>query len=227
MQFPLNDPDCARMSKKSVFFDLDGTLIDTFPGIKESIQYALTGSVSDSVDALSRNFIGPPIKEIFLRLIHDLTEDKLLELENRFRYHHDHIGFKNCAAYPGIDSTLHELVRRKYNLFIVTNKPESPTTQIIKRLQWENQFLEMVSPDSIQPDFSSKGEAVKYLLSKWKIKAAEVVMVGDSLNDAEAADENGIDFIGVSYGYGSFTNLSQNLVKHMIHDVRLLIDLIN
>jgi len=205
---------------------LDGTLVDSFPGIKISLLHALRNDLPNRKFKITRDLIGPPVKRILKNIVTDETEEVLQHLETCFREHYNHIGCKKITLYPNIGKTLAELSSLGVRFHIITNKPEIPTRSIVKIAQWESLFDDVISPDSRTPPFDQKEDAINYLLSKWDLKHHETIMVGDTISDEMAALAAGIRFIGVTYGYGSFDRSADLTNGNFIDDFYALVDLI-
>ncbi len=217
----------AIMNVKSIFFDLDGTLIDSFPGIKDSIQHAFGNLLPGRHSDFSRDIIGPPINEIFERIVPDLDSNEIARLTACFRVHYNKIGYENFDVFPGVESTLEKSQKLGLKMCIVTNKPSYPTQKMIQKLGWEEYFDETVTSDSQDSPFKSKAHAVRDLIKRHDLNPNDVVMVGDSVDDAKAAILSNIEFVGVSYGYGSSQIRSTFPASCIIDDLSALIYLIH
>lgn len=105
----------------AIFFDLDGTLTASAPGITRSIQYALAklGQDVPSEDELTRN-IGGPILECFEKI---LGESQLSVIATRlYRERYADVGLFENSVYPGIRETIETLNASGHRLFIATTK---------------------------------------------------------------------------------------------------------
>ncbi len=106
-----------------VLFDLDGTLLDSIPGIAWSIKAALqaAGLAEPAVDL--RQSIGPPIRTILSRAA--ATEDPALldQLERHFRASYDTEGWRRTTCFPGTLELLEAMKANGHRLFIISNKP--------------------------------------------------------------------------------------------------------
>ncbi len=188
---------------EAILFDLDGTLVDSHPGIENAVLSAIDLLLPNVEHRFSKHLIGPPIKEIFSQSLNCPTEETLSMLEKAYREIYDRQSCLQSIPYPGVAETLSQLVNSGLQAFIVTNKPTLPTTQILEFLKLSHFFVEAISPDAICPHFSSKTAASNYLIQKHNLNPARTVFVGDSEDDARAASVCGLaSFIAVSYGYG-------------------------
>lgn len=191
-----------------LIFDLDGTLIDSRPGIHASLKQTIQQTFPHiNVDSLVFQ-IGPQIRDIMRTVLGQLTELQLDSLETRFRSLYDNFGWKEYSVYTGVIETLKTLTSRAKQLYIVTNKPQLPTRQILTEASLHTFFCEVITPDTHQPKFRNKASMLYFLLDKHKMSLNQTIYVGDSEEDAISAQICGVDFIGVEYGYGKFTTRS-------------------
>ncbi len=187
---------------KNILFDLDGTLIDSFPGIEHSARVAVSAVMPERELPDLRRLIGPPIREVLRQAVNGAEPGMLDELERRFRTSYDDEGWRKSAAYHGVAEALSRLSHAKLKSFVVTNKPTLPAKRILRRLGLLEYFEEVISLNSRTPPFPSKAEAAMYLISMHGLNLSATLFVGDSLDDARAAQSCGLRFIAVTYGYG-------------------------
>jgi len=187
---------------KNIIFDLDGTLIESFPGILQSLGHAVA-KVNPSLDLTGLKIhIGPPLLKMLSAMWPHLAEEERDELLREFRQDYNNKGCLFSVAYPGIPEALHRFSSSGIKMFVLTNKPDAPTRKILKHLVLEGYFTEILSPDSMGAVFSAKSEGVFYLLNKYALMPGETVLMGDSLDDLNAARAGGLKFLEAAYGYG-------------------------
>jgi len=194
------------MELSSILFDLDGTLVDTLPGIDYSCRAAVQAVLPNRKLENLRQRMGPPIREIFRQAFSSVEPIVLNQLEAQFRANYDTVGWQKSIAYPSVAETLAQLNDWHINCFVVTNKPSVPTERILSHLGLSKYIKEVTAPDSSSGTFSSKASAIKYLLSKYQLASEHTVVVGDSADDARAAQACHLRFVAVSYGYSASTN---------------------
>ncbi|HUZ95909.1 MAG TPA: HAD family hydrolase [Edaphobacter sp.] len=187
----------------AIVFDLDGTLIDSCPGIGASLSeaFAAAGRIMPAMDL--RAVIGPPIRVIAARMEPTLTENELAKIELTFRAIYDNDGWRETVLYDGVDDTLRALHRRGVKMFIVTNKPRIPTEKVLDHLGLTFLFQKVVTRDNRTPIYSSKAEMLSELLQQQLIGLQPAIMMGDTREDEEAALANGLPFFYAAYGYGT------------------------
>ena len=195
---------------ESVLFDLDGTLVDSAPGI----EYAITLAVKDVMPERPwpagrlRSLIGPPIRKIVEKGLPGLPAESYDELVRQFRTVYDRAGWRRTVLYDGVAHTLGCLKQGGVRLFVITNKPKAPTEQILDDLGLSSHFEAAVCPDSRQPPFESKAEAADELIAGYGLDVNATLFVGDSGDDARAAQACGVRFAAAAYGYGDMGELS-------------------
>ncbi len=192
-------------------FDLDGTLIDSAPGIYNSLKQTVRQVFPDIDPGTLDLKLGPFPREIMSKAIRGVTEQELNELELVFDRVYASEGWKMAALYPQVRETLGELKQRDIRIYLVTNKLSLPTGLILSNFGLALFFLEVVCPDSHIPTFKNKTESLQYLLNKCNLKADDSIYIGDSPDDLSSAKACGIAFIGFQYGYGTFHNIERSI----------------
>jgi phosphoglycolate phosphatase len=192
----------GRMGRfNNVLFDLDGTLIDPGQGIANTIQFVLDALGSAPLDASPPWYVGPPLAEIFGRLLPPESGSRQIEhavslyLE-RFASH----GARESLIYPGVAEMLAGL-RGGRRLFVVTSKSTAAALQVLAAHSLMGYFEKVIGTER-DGRFTKKADAVQFALVQAKMGAASTVFVGDRKHDMIAGKSNGIFSIGVSYGYG-------------------------
>jgi phosphoglycolate phosphatase len=187
----------------SVLFDLDGTLIDPGTGIAGTIQFVLDRLAPTS--AFDRSlpwYVGPPLTEIFRRLLLPDCGSELIERAvslylERFATH----GAQESAVYPGIADMLMEL-SIKLRLFLVTSKNTSIAEQILTTHFLRSHFEGVIGSES-DGRFANKADTVRFMAERAKLDLDATAIVGDREHDVIAGKRNGIFTVGVTYGYGT------------------------
>jgi phosphoglycolate phosphatase len=188
---------------QAIIFDLDGTLLDSLPGIQYSAQEALRALRPKHELPDLRRYVGPPIGEMFLSAIGDLTRDEIDVLVAEFRRTYDSGGWKKTSLFPGVDGLLPDLDGLGIRLFVASNKPSLAAGLILRALAIHSRFESVFCRDSRTPAYVSKSEAVGCLLHEHSLDPARAWMVGDGRDDYEAARCNGVRFVLADYGYES------------------------
>lgn len=190
--------------KKTVLFDLDGTLTDSGEGIINCAKLALEtlGLPIPSYTEM-RTFVGPPLSESFQR--YGVPADKVEEAIRVYRSRYVPTGMFENTPYPGIRELLETLKAEGCTLYVATSKPETMSVTILERFGLAPYFTRIcgASTDSSR---STKDAVIAYLLEQSEAKE-DMVMVGDTKYDILGAKAHGIPAIGVSWGYGSVAEM--------------------
>lgn len=193
------------MGFQNILFDLDGTLVDSLPGI----EYALRGALRQVMPEIEgnlgelRSLIGPPVREIFQKILGGSDSSSIESLVQHFRVLYDAEGWKRSTVYEGVTKTLNLLRLRNVRCSVVTNKPLMPTLRILEMLQLSSYFETIAAPDMITPPFSSKVDLANYVVTKARLAPVQTLLVGDSMDDAYVAQTCHLAFAFASYGYSS------------------------
>jgi phosphoglycolate phosphatase len=194
-----------------LIFDLDGTLVDSQPGILYSLKTAVRQTFPEIDPEMFDFKIGPPVREMLRIGLKTVSEAELDRLETAFRVSYDGGGWQLTTVYPSVVETLVELTRCGVSCYVVTNKPSLATARILTLLGLTPYFDTVLCPDSRQPRFSSKAEMLEELLEERIIPANQAIYVGDSVDDFCAAEQCGIKFISIEYGYGRIPQKEKRL----------------
>ena len=187
-----------------LFFDLDGTLIDSKPGIFKSVIHTLKemGIPSPCNEEELNPFIGPPLRQSFKTLF-GFSDHKAEEATAIYREFYGREGMNIFTVYPGIPGALEMLVSMGLSVSLVTSKAEIYALKIVEKAGL-SRFLETVSGCEINGNRSDKAELIDYTLQKHGIlPGKEIVMIGDRYHDIRGAKLTGISSAGVLFGYGS------------------------
>lgn len=190
---------------KTIFFDLDGTLIDSSPSILESFRRVLAIYAIEPAVPLDEHLIGQSLNETLARLTGIMDNERLVALATAFKTVYDGEGFKAATPYSDLTKTLAELNKDDRQLFIVTNKRFRPTRLILDWFDLSQYFAGVYTLDFWQPPATSKAQVVGRVLTAHDLDAYGCVLVGDSSEDAAAAAAHGLRFIAAEYGYGDVT----------------------
>lgn len=184
---------------KAVLFDLDGTLADTSPGILNSIRYTqrMMGLPEITLEQMYSH-VGPPMEESYNRNF-GLTGAKLKQAVSYHKEYAVQNGYKELKFYDGIATLLDDLKLRGTKTAVATLKAHTTAVKIFDSFGMTDKFEVVKGTDSI---YTGKVQLVEYCLDKLGVTAENAVLVGDSSYDAIAAEEAGVDFIAVTYGFG-------------------------
>ena len=186
-----------------VLFDLDGTLTDPGTGITNSVMHALKKYGIEVEDRTSLyKFIGPPLIDSFEKYFGFSHEEAVKSVDYYREYYKDKGIYEN-EVYAGVEELLKKLNEKGKKIILATSKPELFAKQILRHFGIEKYFL-FAAGSTMDETRTNKAEVIEYALSECGItEKTAVVMVGDREHDIIGANKNGIDSIGVLFGYGS------------------------
>lgn len=185
------------------FFDLDGTLVDSEKGIVNSIKYVLEKyQIRDYDMETLRKFIGPPLGESFQKYF-GFQREETAKLIEGYREYYTAGGMYEAEVYDGIEELLKSLKEEGKTLAVATSKPEAFARQILERFGLASYF-DCIAGASMDESRVKKDEVLADALSRCRIQDKEqAVMIGDRENDILGAKRNGLDSIGILFGFGS------------------------
>ena len=194
---------------KYIMFDLDGTIIDSGPGITKSVQYALKkrGIAVETLDSL-HCYIGPPLRQSFMEYA-GLSKADAEKAIADYREYFAPVGIYENVLYPGIVNSIEQLKSAGKTIIVATSKPAVYAKRILEYHGISNLFA-FVSGSELDGKRSVKSELIQYALEEMQLAdKSEIVMVGDRKYDIIGANEIGIASVGVLYGYGSRSELEK------------------
>ena len=184
-----------------IIFDLDGTLTDSGPGVMNGIIYALErfGVEAPEKSAL-HECIGPPLRESFQRL-GGFSPEKAEEAILVFREYYEPTGIFENSVYPGMEAALGRLKAAGRTLAVATSKLDVTALRVLDHFGL-SPYFDVVVGSRADGTLSEKAEVLGHALGLLGAGAADALMVGDRKYDVEGAAENGVECMGVLYGYG-------------------------
>ena len=212
------------MTKKAIFFDLDGTLTDSGEGIINCATLALEhfGLPVPSREEM-RVFVGPPLDQTFIRF--GVPADKAQEAIAVFRSRYTTVGIFENHPYPGVCQMLQTLKAQGHRLFVATSKPEVMANKVLEHFGLA-EFFEQVVGATLDGSRSHKEDVITYLLGLTG-DVGQTLMVGDTAFDVIGAKAHGICTIGVSWGYGKVEDMVQAGAIAIAHTMEELVSLVN
>ena len=199
---------------RCILFDLDGTLLDSYEPITESLNAARAafGLGEFSREEVVR-MVGHGLEQLMAQA---LGEPNVAEGVRIFRERYEVVSLPKSRLLPGVEPTVRELSRRGYLMAVVTNKPAVFSRRILQHLNVSDLFPFVYGPD-LAPAKPSP-EMIFRCLQDLACDRRETILVGDMLVDQETARNAGIAFFAVPTGSESRENLlkarPQQLLDH-------------
>ncbi len=196
-----------------LFFDLDGTLIDSAVGITRCVAHALE-KMGEPVppQAQLRGWIGPPLRDSFGPLLHDAarTEQAVEHYRDRFETH----GWAEHEVYAGIGDVVLALSAAGHRLAVVTAKNEPHARKIIGHLPFGHAFEDIIGATACGR-LSHKPELIAEAFARLGASAEDAWMIGDRHMDIDGARHHGIGSVGVLWGFGGEAELRDAGATHL------------
>jgi phosphoglycolate phosphatase len=191
-----------------IFFDFDGTLVDSSEGIHIAFTRACEDVGIKAPDQSDfRSHIGPPIQQLALQFFPDIEPDRLEIFCMKFRREYDNKYYKYVQWHEGVIHGLKLLYASgSASLSIITNKPTVPTSALIASAGIMDLFETVIGIDyrvvnGVGSAFGCKRDAICYALSLSESPVDRSVYVGDTPSDQAACLDSGIHFIAATYGF--------------------------
>lgn len=194
---------------QNILFDLDGTLTDPGVGITNSAMYALEKwNIKVAERSELYKFIGPPLRDSFMNF-YNFSEEQAEQAIIYYREYFRVKGIFENEVYPGIVELLQKLKADGKKIVLATSKPEEFAIRILKHFDLF-EYFDFVGGALMDGVRNKKGEVIQYVLESAGITdLSTTVMIGDREHDIIGAKENGLDSIGVLFGYGSREELTE------------------
>lgn len=190
------------MSTQTIIFDLDGTLVDSAPGILAAYQCAFDLCGLQPKVPLESSLIGPPMRDTMAKVA-EVSDPQVLEkLITAFKESYDGSGCLQTPAFEGVETMMQKLKAHGIQLFIATNKRAYPTHKIMAHLGWRDYFEGVYGPDSFDPPKANKAELIKQIIQDHHLNSNTTLYVGDRDEDGVASQANQLKFLFALWGYG-------------------------
>jgi len=202
-----------NMSLQAVMIDLDGTMVDTIGDFEVALNHALTDlHIPKANRELIERSIGKGSEHLIRTVLkHQLALPEVavnaLEVEQfftpvweRYEQHYLSINGEFSTVFPGVIEGLEQLKAMGLPLACLTNKPVSFTKPLLKDKGLFNYFEQVFGGDSFE---RKKPDPLPLLKTCEALGSSphRTLMVGDSSNDAQAANAAGCPLVLMTYGY--------------------------
>jgi len=222
-----------KINKQYILFDLDGTITDSKPGILKAVQYAAKSFgieiKNEELDFYSY-FVGPPLRDS-MKIHLGFNAEQAEEGVRKFREYYLPTGIFENSVYPGIENLLKKLKKSGKTLILATSKVEAQAKTVLEHFDLLKYF-DFIGGCEFDGTRSKKEEVIEYCLAHFGIvsneEKAQAIMIGDRNHDIIGARKNGIESVGVLYGYGSIEELTEGEYKadYIARDVGELTELL-
>ena len=157
-----------------ILFDVDGTLIDSAPGILNTLEEVFTKMGVDVTHVNLRRYLGPPLRKSFGEHFSDPA--KIEEATELYRESYREKGSHEGTAYPGAAEMLRRLKEAGFVLCTATSKPTVVVTPILEE-QGLAPYFDFIGGASMDESRDTKTEVVRYVLTQPCVQGKRVLMV--------------------------------------------------
>jgi phosphoglycolate phosphatase len=185
-----------------VLFDLDGTLVDSAPGITACLAETIREFGGPSVRPASlRSFVGPPVIDT-LRTLTSLPERQLPAAIENYRARYLATGLQQSSVFAGIPALLAMLREWGVLIAVATSKRESHARAILE-LHSLTRYFAVVSGAGEDEAGASKSAVIVSALERLGARGSSALMIGDRSFDIRGAAATGIPSMFAEWGYGT------------------------
>lgn len=186
-------------NKKLVIFDLDGTLVDAYAAIAESLNYVFRSlGLKERSAGIVRRLVGWGDINLLKPYV---SHRKLKYAIDLYRRHHRISLLKYSRLYPYARVILRSLKKKGYKLAVASNRPSKFSRILLKHLEI-GVFFDYV----LCADQAGRGkphpDMLNQIVKRFKLKKSEALYIGDMSIDAQAGRRAGIDTVIVTSGSG-------------------------
>lgn len=198
--------DMMGRRPKLVLCDLDGTMVDSVPDLGHAVDEAMAQlGLPRRGEAQVRQWVGNGVERLLKRALLNQMDGEpdntlLQEALALFKSVYAQCNGQHSRLYPHVTESLHWLQTQGFSLACITNKPEQFTLPLLRDLGIFDYFRLIVSGDTL-PQRKPDPLPLRYAAEFFKVAPEEALMIGDSINDVQAARAAHFQIICVSYGY--------------------------
>lgn len=195
---------------KLILFDFDGTIADTSEGILDSHCYTLKDfGCKIPTEEVLRKLIGGNLLNIYTKTF-GFTEERAREAISMYRKRYADVGIHKASLYPNFKNLLIKLKENGVSIGVATLKYEKFAKQMLFEMNVDGYFDVVFGMD--KNDSFDKAMLITKCIDKLSCEKEETLFIGDTMNDYVGAEKAGVDFLGVTYGFGFSENESN--IKH-------------
>lgn len=211
---------------KHIIFDLDGTLSDSREGIFNAYKHTIEKlDLSMPQNKQLTSLIGPPLQQGFSNVF-GIAGDEIDEAVKIFRTYYADKGLYENSLYDGIEALLDDLVRSGALLYVATSKYIDYALKVLEHFNIRKYFVDISGAD-YHGNHALKVNLILELLRRNSIKSPDdVIIIGDTKFDIDAAAELEIDSVGIAYGFTTpeeITSFNPDYIAKNVNDLRSIL----
>lgn len=214
--------------KPCLIFDLDGTLVDSLPGIAASLNRTLTAhGLPGHSNAQVRTFVGDGLRNLILRAAPQGADPSLVDsLLGLYRKDYALSWKSGSTVYPGVANLLVELQRSGFDMAILSNKTHEFTVEMAHEMFSAIRFSAVLGQREGIPHKPNPAGALQ-LADILSASPENCIIIGDSTMDLETAANAEMRAIGVTWGYHDRDRLLDAGATHLIDEPSELLSLLD
>ena len=210
----------------TIIFDLDGTLLNTLEGLKNSTNFALKKFNNPEITLeQTRSFVGNGVRKLIERAIPNGEQNPDFEkCLNTFKEHYSKTMYQKTVAYDGIEDMLTELKKRGIKTGVVSNKFDTAVKELCKNY-FDGLIIVAIGES---PDVRKKPapDSVLKAMEILGAKPENTLYVGDSDVDIQTAKNTNLKSVGVTWGFRDRELLEEEGADFIINTPCELLELI-
>lgn len=201
----------------AVFFDLDGTLVNSVEDIAAAVNHVRIHLRLDPLPLTQvGSYVGDGVHALMERALQTKNVTRIEEAISLWKPYYEKHCVESTLLYEGILPLLEALSASGIPLAVITNKPSKPSHIILEGLGIASYFQVVVGGDTTakrKPD----SEPVHYAANKINVKTSRILLVGDSPNDVLSARNAEAKSCGVTWGIGALNHLQASTPDFYAH----------
>lgn len=213
---------------QAIAFDLDGTLVDSVPGLALAAQRMLDDlSLPTVSNEQVKNWVGNGVDVLLERILKSVngSESVFEHAKQLFNRHYDDVIDQGTQLFPHVISTLAYLKQNQYPMALVTNKPKQFLPALLKSLQLEPYFsLVLGGGDVIK--LKPHPAPLYQVMATFGLYHNQLLFVGDSKNDICAAKNAQCKTVGLTYGYNYGESITESHPDYVFDDFKDILTLL-
>ena len=193
-----------------IFFDFDGTLFNTAPGVFDSFDKVVEHYGLEIDRNVYNKMIGPPLRFSFENFL-KLPESEIRNAIDIYRSYYSIEGMYNCQVYDGVTELIKKLRSDGKMICVATSKPEIYARKILEKKGMMDLFDFVGGSDTQEKNRVEKIDVVNYVLKTQNLeeKKDSVLMIGDRYFDVNGAHAAGLKCMGILWGFGNRTEFEE------------------
>jgi len=214
-------------SRELILFDLDGTLVDSASDLYRAMNMSLNVlQLPEVTEEQVRTWVGKGTALFCHSTLQYLTGQvdpaQHQQLLDTFLEIYNAEPCVDTQPFNGVVDFLDWGLSNNKQMICVTNKPEQPARMIVESLGLSKYFVDVIGGDRFE-ERKPHPRQLLFCVNEYQLAKEQVLMLGDSSNDVEAARRAGVDCIVVSYGYNHGENIQDCQPQQVVDDLTELL----